>query len=143
MELATAEQRREFVDKMISDAFKFMDDADNEDPDEDNDWGGAEVVTDDLTAAEKMIEAEQIFLDTLSKLERVPKRCESAKCALLFKDALDEFVQNILLGRLNHAAKILDEWNFRTERGIKFKDALYKKIDTLIEVYQQCYDEDD
>lgn len=143
MELATAEQRREFVDKMITDAFKFMDDADNEDSDEDNDWGGAEVITDDLIAAEKMIEAEQIFLDTLRKLESVPGRCESAKCILLFEDGLDEFVQNILLGRLNHAAKILDEWDFRTERGLKFKDDFYDKIDSLIEIYQQYYDEDD
>ena len=142
MELSTADRRHEFVGKMIEAAFKFMDSMDTEDSDEDMDWGGAEVVTDDLLAVEKMIEAEQIFLDTLAKMESVPDRCESAKCALIFKDGLDEFVQNILLGRLNHAAKILDEWGFRSERGIKFKDDFYDKIDSLIEIYQQYYDED-
>ena len=143
MELSTADRRREFVADMVDTAFRFMDSLNTEDKDEDNDWGGAEVIMDDLSAVEKMIEAEQIFLDTLAKLESVPDCCESAKCALIFEDALDEFVQNILLARLNHAAKILDEWGFRSERGIKFKDDFYDKIDSLIEIYQQHYDEDD
>lgn len=143
MELSTADRRLKFVGDMITAAFKFMDNMNIEDKDEDNDWGGAEVIKDDLIAVEKMIEAEQIFLDTLAKLENLPDRCENTKGAICFKDGVDEFVQNILLGRLNHAAKILDDWDFRTEGGIRFKDDFYDKIDSLIEIYQQNYDEDD
>ena len=142
MELGTIEKRYKFVGDMIEQALAFMDSMNTEDKDEDNDWGGASVIRDDLSAVEMMIEAEDIFIETLSKLEGITDRCEGPMFALLYEDCVDEFVQNILLRRLNHAAKILDEWGFRTERGIKFKEDFHDKVDALIEMYQQIYDED-
>ena len=138
----TIEKRYKFVGDMVEQALAFMAEMNTEDKDEDNDWGGASIVTDDLIAVEMMIEAEDIFIDTLSKLESINERCEAPLFALLYEDGVDEFVQNVLLGRLNHAAKILDEWGFRTERGIKFKEDFYDKIDLLIAIYQSYYDED-
>ena len=142
MELETAEQRRKFVGDLIDRALKFMDDMNTENKDEDNDWGGASVVLDDLAAVETMIETEQIFIDTLAELENPIHSDHDGQelFARTFEDGFDEFIQNILLRRLNHAATILDEWGFRTKRGVEFKDDFYDKIDTLIELYQELYD---
>ena len=141
MKLDTIDQRMEFVGDLIEQAFIFQGSLDFSDNDEDNDWGGASVVIDDLSAAETMMAAEKIFVLTIGRL-REPRDVDPDMQEIftnIFGAGFDNFIFEILLGRLNHAVNILDDWNFRTKRGVKFKEKFSKKIDALIDKYENSY----
>ena len=138
MKLDTTDQRRALLSDLVDKALKFMDEMNTEDYDEDMDWGGAEVVMNDLSAVEGMIDAEQIFIDTLAKLKSplLNDRDGQEKFVNTFADGFDNFISNILLDRLYHAVNILNDWGFHTEKGIKFKDDLCEKLAPLVDVYE-------
>ena len=142
MKLDTAECRSKYVDTLIDEAFKFQASVDSDDNDEDNDWGGAKVILDDLIAVEKMIDAEQIFIDTLAKLKSplLNDRDGQEKFVAAFADGFDNFISNILLDRLYHAVNILNDWGFRTDKGVKFKNDFCEKLAPLVDVYENFDD---
>lgn len=142
MQLNTTEQRRHSVEILIEEAIAFQETMDIEDKDEDNDWCGASVVIDDLTAVEEMMNAEIIFRDTLAKISS-PHHYNSVDkeaYAAAFADGYDSFICDILLSRLYHAADILDDWGFRTEGGQKFQEDFSEKLAALIDVYENFDD---
>lgn len=138
MKLDTTDSRRTYVDTLIEKAFEFQASVNSDDKDEDNDWGGAQVILDDLSAVDKMIEAEQIFIDTLAKLKSplLNDRDGQEKFVNAFADGFDNFISNVLLDRLYHAANILNDWGFRTDKGNKFKDDFCEKLAPLVDVYE-------
>ncbi len=138
MELDTTEQRQRSVGFLIKEAFAFQETMDTEDKDEDNDWCGASVVLDDLAAVEEMMNAEIIFRDTLAKISspRLDHLAEKEDYASAFEDGFDNFISDILLSRLYHAADILNDWGFRTERGQNFQENFSDKLAELIAVYE-------
>lgn len=138
MKLDNTDNRRTYVDTLIEKAFEFQASVNSDDKDEDNDWGGAQVILDDLSAVDKMIEAEQIFIDTLAKLKSplLNDRDGQEKFVNAFTDGFDNFISNVLLDRLYHAVNILNEWGFRTDKGVKFRDDLCEKLAPLVDVYE-------
>ena len=138
MKLDTTDQRRDLLSDLVDKALKFMDEMNTEDSDEDMDWAGAEVVMNDLSAVEGMTDAEQIFIDTLARLKSplLNDRDGQEKFVNAFADGFDNFISNVLLDRLYHAVNILNDWEFRTERGVKFKDDLCEKLAPLVDVYE-------
>lgn len=137
MKLDTTEQRQRSVGSLIEKAFAFQATMDTEDKDEDNDWCGASVVLDDLAAVEEMMNAEMIFRDTLAKISS-PRRdfVDKEEYASAFEDGFDNFISDILLSRLYHAADILNDWGFKTAGGKKFQDEFSNSLAELIDVYE-------
>ena len=141
MELNTVEQRHELINEMIDESFEFMQSvADDED---DNDWGGAHVTWENLVALERLIRTEEIFLDTFEEMGHVrtyDRDEQEVFISVFLMEGLNAFNETVFLDRLEHTAKNLREWNFRTERGLEFEKKFREKIDALLRKYQGLYD---
>lgn len=140
MEVETLDQRYDLLKEMIDEAFAFEESvADLED---DNDWAGAMTTAENLAAVEEMICTEEIFLDAFEDMGRVRTRDRDDKenfMAIFYLDGLGVFNEAILLPRLKHTLKVLEDWSFRTERGIEFEKNLSEKLNALIKKYDNLY----
>ena len=141
MKLDTVEQRHDFIDDMVRKAFEFEESL-IDDPEHSDDWGGAMSTVENLVTIEELIRTEQIFLDTFAEMEEVPTRDNNGKEIFLniVDDSLINFVDTILLRRIEFAFDHLSDWEFATAGGVKFKKTFCKKLDTLIKTYQDIYD---
>ena len=141
MKLDTIDQRMEFVGDLIEEAFIFQGSLDISNADEDHDWCAAAIVIDDLNALETMMEAEKIFVLTVGGLRdpRYANRDNQEIYSDIFGEGFDRFIFELLMGRLSHAFNILDDWGFRTERGVKFRENFCEKIDALMDKYANNY----
>lgn len=141
MNLNTLDERYDFIKEMIDKAFEFEESvADLED---DNDWSGMMTTLENLAAIEDMICAEEVFLDALDEMGNVKTYERDEKeifMGIVYSDGLNFFCETILLPRLNHTLKTLNEWGFKTEIGIEFQKEISKKIDSLIKKYNVLYD---
>jgi len=141
MKLETLDQRFDLVKEMIDEGFAFQENvADLED---DNDWAGAMVTVENLAAVEDMICTEEIFMDTFNDMGhvRTSNRDEQEEFIGIFMyEGLNSFNETILLPRLRHTLEVLENWGFRTEDGVKFKDNFCEKLNALIKKYDGLYD---
>ena len=84
MALDKIEQRHELINDMIDEAFAFADMA--KDFEDDNDLAAAKITLDYLIAAERLICAEEIFMDTFYRMSntRYPNRDEQEELLTIF-----------------------------------------------------------
>ncbi len=141
MKLETVEQRHKFIDDMVKKAFAFEESLIH-DPEHGDDWAGAMSTVENLVTIEEFIRTEQIFLDTFGAMEEIRTHDDSGKEIALniVNDSLLEFIDTILLRRVEFAHDRLDDWDFVTEGGVKFKKSFCRKLNTLIKTYQDIYD---
>lgn len=141
MTVETLDQRYELVQKMIEDGFAFQESVAN--LEDDNDWAGAMVTLDNLAAVEEMICTEEIFMDTFNDMGNVRTRNRDEQeefIGTFMYEGLNSFNEEILLPRLRHTLKVLEDWGFRTERGIEFEKNLSENLSALIKKYDGLYD---
>jgi len=141
MKLDTVEQRHKFIDSMVKKAFEFEESLIH-DSEHGSDWGGAMSTVENLVTIEEFIRTEQILLDTFGEMMSVRIRDEESKKIFLsiVNDSLVHFIDTILLRRIEFAFDHLNDWDFVTAGGVKFKKTFCKKLDTLIKAYQDIYD---
>lgn len=137
MKLDTVAQRQKFVDDLKNASAKFRDSV--EDEEDDNDWSGATVLFDDFDALVSIISAEQIFLDAFAEIRNSDNK-EREIFSNIMSNNLDLFIRSIMMYRLNHTVDNLHDWGFRTEAGKRFYRSTHKKLDALVEKYQDLYD---
>ena len=141
MNLDKVEQRHKVIKDLIGEAHEFKLLA--REFDDDNDWAGAKVILDDLTAVERLIRAEEIFLETFDMLGDVrhPDRDEKEHWLTIFLvDGVHDFVHEILLRDLEYMLKVLNDWGFRTEEGEEFRKYVDERLEPLIKKYKILYD---
>ena len=137
MKLDTLEQRRKLICDLQNMTLKFGESV--EYLEDDNDWAGSTVIYDDLTALFPMIGTEEIFCDLLDEMRS--HDCKSRDIfANIVSNRRDLFIEDVLLSRLNHAVNNLHRWGFRSEAGKKYYRSTHKKLDALVEKYQNLYD---
>lgn len=141
MKLDNIDQRHKLIDDMIKKGFEFEESLIHG-SENDNDWGGAMSTVENLIAIEEMIRTEEIFLGTFYEMADVRSHDPDEKEIYLTiaDDALIDFVDTILLRRIESAFDNLNGWSFATEGGKKFQKNYCKKLDALIKKYQDIYD---
>ena len=141
MKVETLDQRYELIQQMIDEGFAFEESVAN--LEDDNDWAGAMATVENLAAIEEMICTEEIFMDAFHDMGNVrsSNRDEQEEFIGIFMyEGLNSFNEEILLPRLKHTLKVLEDWGFRTERGVKFKEDFCEKLNVLIKKYSGLYD---
>ena len=141
MTLDEVEQRHELINDLIAEAFDFKDFA--EDFEDDNDWAGAKVILDYLVAAERLICAEEIFLETFYAMEDL--RCsfrdkEGHLLTIFSSKGMLAFISEVLLPDLEYILKTAKTWGFKTEVGEEFKELMCNNLEPLIKKYRTLYD---
>lgn len=141
MKLETIEQRHKLIDDMIKKGFEFEESL-IYDKESGNDWGGAMSTVENLTVIEEMIRTEDIFVSIFAEIDNVRARNVDAQGIYLniVDDSLIYFIDTILLRRIEFAFDHLNDWEFQTAGGKKFKKNYCKKLDALIKKYQDIYD---
>ncbi len=141
MKLDNISQRYKLINDMIKKAFEFEESLIH-DSENDNDWGGSMSTIEYLTVIEEMIRTEGIFMSTFAEMEDMRSRDPDEKEVYLniVDDALTDFVDTILLRRIELAFDHLNEWSFSSAGGKKFKKNYCKKLDELRKKYQDIYD---
>ena len=141
MKLGTLEQRHKCIKDMIEKAFQFEDSLIH-DSEHQDDWTGAMTTVENLMTIEEFIRTEEIFLDAFAEMENVPSRDNEGKEIFLtiVYENLVLFTDTVLLRKIEYAFDYLNDWDFVTEDGIKFKKNFSKKLDALIKTYQDIYD---
>ena len=141
MKLDTLDQRHELIDDMIEKGFEFEESLIH-DQENDDDWGGAMSTVENLIVIEEMIRTEEIFLGAFAEMEGFRTRNGDEKDVYLtiVDENLIYFIDTILLRRIEFALDHLNDWNFKSEGGKKFKKNYCKKLDALIKAYQDIYD---
>ena len=137
MKLDTVARRRKFVDDLRQEALKFMNSIDE--MEQEHDWCGGLVIHDDLVALLPLIDTEKIFLDALDEMRYYDCK-EQANFLNIVSNNLDEFISVILMHKLNHTVDSLHDWGFREMEGKSFYRSMHKKLDALVEKYQDLYD---
>ena len=137
MKLDTVEQRQNLIEEMRKTTAKFKESVDYETADDE--LCGAEVILDDLVALTPMIVTEKLFLDLLAEIKRSDLK-EPSPFANIVSNRLSYFVEMVLMHKLDNAVENLHRWDFKTEDGRKFFRSTHKKLDTLVEKYQDVYD---
>ena len=141
MKLDTIDQRHKFIDDLIKKGFEFeealINDAENS-----GDWGGAMSTVENLVVIEEMIRTEGILLGIFGEMEDVRSRNVDEKEIYLniVDDGLIFFIDNVLLRRIEFAFDHLNDWEFKSDGGKKFRKNFCKKLDALIKKYQDIYD---
>ena len=141
MKLDSVEQRHNLVDDLIKKAFD-VEESFIHDEEYGDDWGGAMNTVENLIALEELIRTEEIFLSTFAEMANVRSRNVDEQEIYLdmVSDAQIYFIDTILLSRIEFAFDQLSDWEFKSERGNKFKKSFCKKLDALIKKYQDIYD---
>ena len=141
MKLDTIDQRHKLIDDMIQKGFEFEEGLIHVENTGD-DWGGAMSTVENLTVIEEMIRAEMIFLSALSEIESVRTRNDDLKatCFKIVDDGFVQFVDTILLSRIEHAFDHLNGWKFESADAKKFQKSYCKKLDALSKIYRDLYD---
>ena len=141
MKLDSIDQRHKLIDDMIKKGFEFEESLIH-DSESGDDWSGAMSTVENLIVIEEMIRTEEIFLSTFCEMADVRSRDIDEKEIYLgiIDDALIYFVDTILLRRIEFAFDHLNDWDFQSESGKKFKKNYCKKLDALIKKYQDIYD---
>ncbi len=126
---------------MIIKAFEFEESLIH-DKDSGDDWGGAMSTISNLNVVEELMRTEDIFLTVFDKMEsqRAHNADEKDIYLSMTDDALIQFVDTILLRRIEFAFDHLNDWKFTTNDGKKFQKNFCKKLDALMKKYRDIYD---
>lgn len=141
MKLDDVEQRFKLIDGLIKVSFKndevFM-------PGNENyyEWLSNIEIMKLLISVSEMIRIERVFVNTIAELESVPvdDRDDRELAVAVVREKLKHFVDTVLLHMIDYTLNSLREWQFKTERGKKFHRSVHKKLDALIEAYQDIYE---
>lgn len=141
MKLDTLAQRYRLIEDMIIKGFEFEESLIH-DKDSGDDWGGAMSTISNLNVVEELMRTEDIFLTVFDKMESQRARNADEKDIYLSMtdDALIQFVDTILLRRIEFAFDHLNDWKFTTNDGKKFQKNFCKKLDALMKKYRDIYD---
>ena len=141
MKLDTLAQRHKLIDNMIKKGFEFEESLIH-DKECGDDWGGAMTTVENLVVIEEMMRTENIFLCVFDEMENIRTRnVDEKEIYLNMTDAaLTQFVDTILLRRIEFAFDHLNGWDFISDGGKKFKKNYCKKLDALRKAYQDIYD---
>lgn len=137
MKLDTVEQRQKLVDDLKNASAKFRDIV--EEDEDDHDWGGATVLFDDFDALVPLVAAEQIFIEALDEIRNNDHK-DREIFSNIMSNQLDLFIRSMIMHSLNHTVDNLHDWGFRSETGKKYYRSTHKKLDALVEKYQDLYD---
>ena len=140
MKLDKVKQRHKLINDLIIETYEFNVLA--REFNDDNDWGAAKVTLDNLFAIERLIKAEEIFLETFDTLENVhhPNHEEKEHFITIFlEDGLNDFICEILLRDLEYTLKTLNNWGYRTKEGEQFRKFVSKQLESLIKKYKALY----
>ena len=135
MTLDTVAGRHELINDLIDRTAEYEEIlSENED---DLDWGAAKVTRDDLINIERLVCTEEIFLETLGKLNETPHSDDAEKAELLkiFSDKGANFLAGLLLERLEYLLNTLNKWGIRTEVGKEFHEYMRANLEALIAKY--------
>ena len=137
MTLDSANQRHDLIEEMIEKTIEYEEIL--SEYDDGFDCCGAKVAFDFLIAIERLVSAEEIFLETYGKLRDTPHPDDDEKTRLLeifSTEGVQVFVSGILLDRLEYLLKTLDDWDFRTEDGKDFREYISERLESLIDAYE-------
>lgn len=140
MTLDTVAGRHELINDLINRTAEYEEIlSENED---DLDLGAAKVTRDDLINIERLICTEEIFLETLGKLNETPHSDDAEKAELLkiFSDKGANFLAGLLLEKLEYLLNTLNTWGIRTEVGKEFHEYMRTNLEALIAKYRD-YDD--
>jgi len=140
MKLDTVDQRHKFIDDLIKKGFDFEEDLINN-AENSSDWGGAMSTVENLVVIEEMIRTEEILLGIFAEMDSVRTRNSDEKEIYLgiLDDGIIYFIDTVLLRRMEFAFDHLNDWDFKSERGKKFRKNFCNKLDKLIKKYQDIY----
>ena len=141
MKLDDVEQRLKLIEGLIKVSFRndavFM-------PGNENyyEWLSNIEIVKLLISVGEMIRIERVFINTIADMESVkvddPNDRELA--IAIVREKLKQFVKTVLLPRINYTLSSLREWKFETELGKKFHRSVHKKLDALVEAYEDIYE---
>lgn len=135
MTLDTVAGRHELINDLINRTAEYEEIlSENED---DLDLGAAKVTRDDLINIERLVCTEEIFLETLGKLNETPHSDDAEKADLLkiFSDKGANFLAGLLLEKLEYLLNTLNTWGIRTESGKEFHKYMRANLEALIAKY--------
>ena len=136
MTLDTVAVRHELINDLINRTAEYEEIlSENED---DLDLGAAKVTRDDLINIERLVCTEEIFLETLGKLNETPHSDDAEKAELLkiFSDKGVNFLAGLLLEKLEYLLNTLNTWGIRTESGKEFHELMRANLEALIAEYR-------
>lgn len=140
MKLDDVEQRFKLIDGLIKVSFKndevFM-------PGNENyyEWLSNIEIMKLLISVGDMIRIERVFINTIAEMEsvKVDDPDDKELAVAIVREKLKHFVDTVLLHMIDYTLSSLREWQFETERGKKFHRSVHKKLDALVEAYEDIY----
>lgn len=141
MKLDDADQRCKLVDDLTQQSFKndsiFVHGEENY-----YEWLSNIRIMNHLIVLGEMTCTEKILVDTVADMESVRVNDDTDREFFLniVRVKLRHFVETLLLPELEGTLKSLRYWQFKSDVGKKFHRNAHKKLDALLEKYQNLYD---
>lgn len=141
MKLDDADQRCKLVDDLTQQSFKndsiFVHGEENY-----YEWLSNIRIMNHLIVLGEMTCTEKILVDTVADMESVRVNDDTDREFFLniVRAKLRHFVETLLLPELEGTLKSLRYWQFKSDVGKKFHRNAHKKLDALLEKYQNLYD---
>lgn len=141
MKLDDADQRCKLVDDLTQQSFKndsiFVHGEENY-----YEWLSNIRIMNHLIVLGEMTCTEKILVDTVADMESVRVNDDTDREFFLniVRAKLRHFVETLLLPELEGTLKSLRYWQFESDVGKKFHRNAHKKLDALLEKYQNLYD---
>lgn len=141
MKLDDADQRCKLVDDLTQQSFKndsiFVHGEENY-----YEWLSNIRIMNHLIVLGEMTCTEKILVDTVADMESVRVNDDTDREFFLniVRGKLRHFVETLLLPELEGTLKSLRYWQFESDVGKKFHRNAHKKLDALLEKYQNLYD---
>lgn len=141
MKLDDADQRCKLVDDLTQQSFKndsiFVHGEENY-----YEWLSNIRIMNHLIVLGEMTCTEKILVDTVADMESVRVNDDTDREFFLniVRVKLRHFVETLLLPELEGTLKSLRYWQFESDVGKKFHRNAHKKLDALLEKYQNLYD---
>lgn len=141
MKLDDADQRCKLVDDLTQQSFKnddiFLHGEENY-----YEWLSNIRIMNHLIVLGEMTCTEKILVDTFADMESVRVNDDTDREFFLniVRGKLRHFVETLLLPELEGTLKSLRYWQFESDVGKKFHRNAHKKLDALLEKYQNLYD---
>ena len=141
MKLDDADKRCKLVDDLTQQSFKnddiFLHGEENY-----YEWLSNIRIMNHLIVLGEMTCTEKILVDTVADMEsvRVDDDTDREFFLNIVRVKLRHFVETLLLPELEGTLKSLRYWQFESDVGKKFHRNAHKKLDALLEKYQNLYD---
>ena len=139
MRLDFPEDRWVFLTAMRKRTFNFQE-ALIHDREHGDDWLGAMTMVEYLDSIGELIRTEDIFYYTMDDISEVRNPKGNDVYLNITYEHLVHFVDEILLPRIEFTLDFIADWNFVLERGQRLKKYLVKRLEQLVQKYQDVYD---